>query len=138
MDNFIYGEPQAIPPEQPPAPEQPDTQAPTVELKDVPKSIDAKSLGKGLKVKFATNEEANVQGSLLANASKVELRAKPQVILDVESLGFGTGERSLNLKPAKKLLGKTGGFKAELEVTPTDRSGNSTTVERTLKVKKAK
>jgi hypothetical protein len=137
MDNFIYGEPQAIPPEEPVV-EQPDTQAPTIDLKDVPKSIDAKSLGKGLKVSVTTNEEANVQASLLAKAGKVELRAKPQVILDVESLGFGTGERQLNLKPAKKLLRKADGFKAELEVTATDRSGNTATVERTLKVKKAK
>jgi hypothetical protein len=132
MDNFIYGEPQEIPAE------QPDTQAPTIDLKDVPKSIGAKSLGKGLKIKVATNEEANVQASLLAKASKVELRAKPQVILDVESLGFGTGERQLNLKPAKKLLRKAEGFKAELEVTATDRSGNTATVEDTVKVKEDK
>jgi hypothetical protein len=135
MDNFIYGEPQAIPPEQQP---QPDTAPPTIDLKDVPKSIDAKSLGKGLKVGVETNEEANVQASLLAKASKVELRAKSQVILDVEALGFGTGERQLNLKPAKKLLRKADGFKAELEVTATDRSGNTATVERTIKVKKDK
>jgi hypothetical protein len=138
MDNFIYGEPKAIPPEQPPAEEPPDTQAPSVELKGVPKSIDAKSLGKGLEVKVETDEEANVQASLLAKASKVELRAKPKVILAVESLGFGTGERELDLRPAKKLLRKADGFKAELEVTATDRSGNSTTEERTLKVKKDK
>jgi hypothetical protein len=138
MDNFIYGEPQPIPPEQPEPEEQPDTAAPIVDLDGVPKSIDAKSLGKGLEVKVATNEEANLQGSLLAKASKVELRAKPEVILDVESLGFGTGERTLTLKPAKKLLRKADGFKAELEVTATDRSGNTATVERTLKVKKDK
>ena len=137
MDNFIYGEPQAIPPEEPVV-EQPDTQAPTIDLKDVPKSIDAKSLGKGLKVSVTTNEEANVQASLLAKAGKVELRAKPQVILDVESLGLGTGERTLTLKPAKKLLRKADGFKAEIEITATDRSGNTSTVERTLKVKKDK
>jgi hypothetical protein len=138
MDNFIYGEPQPLAAEQPEQPDAPDTQAPTVDLKDVPKSIDAKSLGKGLKVSVTTNEEANVQASLLAKAGKVELRAKPQVILDIESLGFGTGERQLNLKPARKLLRKADGFKAELEVSATDRSGNTATVERTIKVKKAK
>jgi hypothetical protein len=140
MDNFIYGEPQEIPPEQPQAGEQPqpDRAAPTIDLKGVPNSIDAKSLGKGLKVQVTTNEEANVQASLLAKASNVELRAQPQVILATQSLGFGTGERQLNLKPAKKLLRKADGFKAELEVTATDRSGNTTTVEDTLKVKKTK
>ena len=86
MDDFIFGEPQAIPAV------QPDTQAPLLELEGIGKKIALADLAKGLKVKATRNEPATLDASLSANARQVEFaRGKAKVLLAEKSAGLEAG-----------------------------------------------
>lgn len=122
LDDFLYGEPVAV-----------DDQGPVVTLKKVPRRIDSGKFAKGLKVRAQASSEAALTFELLAPAKRVELGAKPLVVLDRESLPFGSDGR-VKLKPAKKALGSGDNFKAFVRVTATDRNGRSTTTEKRVKV----
>ncbi len=127
MDDFIYGEPQPIPAE------QPDVKAPEVTLKGVPGELELKDLKQGLKLKLTTDEPATVDGSLRAKARSVEF-AKTSVVLAERSLDLGDGERKLVLKPKRSVLRGAESLKAELRVTVVDAAGNETTAKRKISV----
>ncbi len=132
MDDFIYGEPQPVAADQP---EQPDVKAPELTLKGVASDLDMKAFKKGLKLKLTTDEQATIDASLRAKARSVEFaRAKTSVLLAEKSLGLGTGERNLTLKPKRSALRGAQSLKAELRVTVTDAAGNETSVKRKISV----
>jgi hypothetical protein len=131
MDDFIYGEPQ-------PAPAKPaDTTGPQVTLSGVAKKVDLKALRKGLKVGLKTDEPATIDARLTARARRVELarRASATVLLAEKSLGLGSGDRQLKLKPARAALRGADKLTAELRIVATDASGNHTTVKRRIKAR---
>jgi hypothetical protein len=126
MDDFIYGEPQ---------PRQADTTGPQLTLSGVAKKVDLKALRKGLKVGVKTDEPASIDARLTASARQVELarRASATVLLAEKSLGLGSGDRQLKLKPARAALRGADKLTAELRIVATDASGNRTTVKRRIK-----
>jgi hypothetical protein len=119
MDDFIYGEPVAL------SAPTPDTERPEVEL-EVRERVSLAKLRRGLRLNVITNEDSTLDVSLVA---------KPNRLLVEKSLGFGSGERSVNLKPARKLLRGARRFKAVLRVIAIDRAGNRTRVTRTIRVR---
>ncbi len=142
MDDFIYGEPREIPPASPAQPpaqpqvEDPDTEAPSVEVKGAPKRIELDKLLRGLKLKLSSEEAASYEVSLLGSVRSVEIaRKKSNVILAEKSLARADGERKLNLKPSRKLLAETPDkFKVRLRVEATDAAANTDTVRKSIKV----
>jgi hypothetical protein len=130
MDDFVYGEPKAIPP----VPEvEPDTEAPELKVKGVGKEIEISDLAKGLKAKVATDETAAIDASLTAAARKVEFsKGKAKVLLAEKSAAAASGNRQLKLKPKRSLLRGVDRLKLELRVVATDEAGNRTTVKRKL------
>jgi hypothetical protein len=125
MDDFIYGEPQAVPAA------QPDVRGPQLTLAGVPDELELRDLKRGLKLKLETDEPATVDASLRAKARSVEF-AKASVMLAERSLGLGEGERKLTLRPKRGALRGADSLKAELRVTAVDASGNRTKVKRKL------
>jgi hypothetical protein len=131
MDDFIYGEPQ-------PAPvKQADTLGPQVTISGVAKKVDLEALRKGLRVGVKTDEPAAIDARLTASARKVELarRGSATVLLAEKSLGLGSGDRQLKLKPTRAALRGADRLSAQLRIVATDASGNQTTVTRTVKVR---
>jgi hypothetical protein len=55
------------------------------------------------------------------------------VLLAEKSLGLGSGDRQLKLKPARAALRGADRVRAQLRIVATDASGNQTTVTRTVK-----
>ena len=85
-------------------------------------------------IKFLANEPAAIQAQLLAAPKSARL-ASFNLILASKSLGLGAGERTLTLKPSKRLVGApTKAFKVSLRVTATDAGGNAGTATKTIKV----
>ena len=124
MDDFIYGEPQAIPPV------GPDTAKPKVTLKGVKKQIEISDLLKGIKAKVSTDEPATLDASLTANARSVEFKTK--VLLAEKSAALGSGERQLKLKPKRSVLRGVDRLKAEVRIVATDEAGNRTVVKKKI------
>lgn len=124
MDNFVYGEPQAIPPDQ----------GPQVQIKGAKKKVELSKLLRGFKLRLTPDEAASFEVSLLGSARSLELR-KNDVILAQKELARAAGERQLKLKPKPKLLKDTPSrFKVQLRVEATDGAGNSTTTKKKIKV----
>ncbi len=128
MDDFIYGEPQTI------QPEQPDTKGPQVDVEGAKKKLELAKLLRGLRLTLTPDEAASYEVSLLGSARSVEIK-KNEVVLAEKSLALAAGERKLKLKPARKLLKETPDrFKVQLLVEATDGAGNSKTVRKSIKV----
>jgi hypothetical protein len=132
MDDFIYGEPQPVPAKQA---DPPDTAGPQVTISGVAKKVGLDALRKGLKVGVKTDEPAAIDARLTAKARNVELarRASATVLLAEKSLGLGSGDRQLKLKPARAALRGADRVRAQLRIVAADASGNRTTVTRTVK-----
>ena len=135
MDDFIYGEPQAIPPAQPPAePPAADIQGPQVEVKGVKKHVDLKQLIRGLELTLTADEPASYEVTLLGSARSVEIR-KNDVILAKRTLALAAGARELKLRPVRKLLKETPNrFNVRLLIEAADGAGNSASVRESIKV----
>jgi hypothetical protein len=145
-DDFIYGEPQAIPepepePEPPaPAPEQPDTDDPQLTVEGVDDEVRPGAFAKGLRLEVTTDEPATIDARLVATTRRVELargetrRVKANVLLAEKSLGLEAGERRLRVKPKRKVVRGADELKAELRVAATDTAGNRTVVRRKISV----
>ena len=134
MDNFIYGEPQAIPPT-PPTP--PDTQRPQVTLRGAPQSIRLRRLvRRGVRLRLTPNEPVSFRAALLASVRSVRI-ARNELTLTSRSLGRAGGERTLRLKPERKLLRNAPRrFRIQLVVEATDAVGLSRTLRRTIRVRR--
>jgi hypothetical protein len=131
MDDFIYGEPKAIPPAQPPVV---DTEAPQVKVQGAKRRIELGRLLRGLELTLIPNEAASYEVTLTGSARSVEL-SKSNVVLAERTLGLAAGERELRLRPARKLLRQAPSrFGVQLVVEATDRAGNSATVSKSIKV----
>ena len=107
--------------------------APALTLKGAPKELEMKAFAKGLKLKLTTDEPATIEASLRAKARSVEF-AKVNVLLAEKSLGLGTGQRNLTLKPKRSALRGAESLKAEVRVTVTDAAGNETKEKRKISV----
>ena len=128
MDDFIYGEPQAIPPA---PPVQPDTAGPLVTLNGVADETEISDLRKGITANVSTDEAATLDATLTAGARSVQFKTK--VLLAEASATLGSGERQLKLKPKRGVLRGVDRLKAELRIVATDEAGNRTVVKRKIK-----
>ena len=135
MDDFIYGEPKAIPPAQPPVePPAADTQGPQVEVKGAKKHVELKQLLRGLELTLTADEPASYEVTLLGTARSAEIR-KNDVILAKRTLALAAGARELKLRPVRKLLKETPNrFNVRLSIEATDGAGNSESVRKSIKV----
>jgi hypothetical protein len=135
MDNFIFGEPQPVPPAPPPAPA--DTTRPTVTLRGAPQSIRKRALLRsGIRLRLTPNEAASFRVALLGSVRNVRI-ARNELTLVSRSLGQATGQRTLRLRPARRLLRSTPRrFRLQLVVQATDAAGNTQTVRRTVRVRR--
>jgi hypothetical protein len=115
----------------------PDKTPPTVRLDGVKGTLSLRAFLKGMTIKFLANEPAAIQAQLLA-APKTARLASFGLTLASSSLGLGAGERTLTLKPSKRLVGAPAkAFKVSLRVTATDAGGNAGTATKTIKIEPA-
>jgi hypothetical protein len=134
MDDFIYGEPQPVPPS------QPDTNDPQLTVKGVGKKLQPKQFAKGLRLRVTTDEPATIEARLVATTRRVELdsgevrRVKADVLLAEKALGLAAGERKLRLKPKQRVIRGADELKAKLRVTATDAAGNRTVLRKQISV----
>jgi hypothetical protein len=124
MDNFIFGEPQAIAP-------------PEVTVRGAPRSIRLRTLvRRGIRLRLTPNEPASFQASLLASVRSVRIAAN-ELTLVTRGLRRAGGTRTLRLRPQRRLLRDTARrFRIRLVVEATDASGLTTTVRRTIRVRR--
>jgi hypothetical protein len=134
MDDFIFGEPQAVPPPPPPVV---DTQAPTVTLAGAPRRIRLRALlRRGLRLRLTPNEAASFRVTLRASVRRVRI-ARNELLLSTRTLARATGERRLRIRPARRLLRDTPRrFRLQLAVEATDAAGNAGTLRRTIRVRR--
>jgi hypothetical protein len=134
-DNFIFGEPQPVPPP-PPAPPA-DTTRPTVTLRGAPQSIRRRALLRsGIRLQLTPSEAASFRVALLGSVRNVRI-ARNELTLASRSLGQATGQRTVRLRPARRLLRNTPRrFRLQLVVQATDAAGNTQTVRRTIRVRR--
>jgi hypothetical protein len=135
MDNFIFGEPQPVPPA-PPAPPA-DTARPTVTLRGAPQAIRKRALLRsGIRLRLTPNEAASFSAALLGSVRNVRI-ARNELTLVSRRLGEATGQRTLRLRPARRLLRNTPRrFRLQLVVQATDAAGNTQTLRRTIRVRR--
>jgi hypothetical protein len=120
------------------APVPPDTDPPGIALKGFKSSMSFAAFLRGVSVKVTPSEPAKLAGALLATAKSAQLSSF-NLTLATKSLKLGKGQRTLKLKPGKRLLGHPKKkFKVQLRVTATDAAGNERTVTKTIKVKPPK
>jgi hypothetical protein len=134
MDNFIFGEPQPVPaPPPPPA----DTTGPTVTLRGAPQAIRKRALVRnGIRLRLTPNEAASFRVALLGSVRNVRI-ARNELTLVSRTLGRASGERTLRLRPARRLLRNTPRrFRLQLVVQATDAAGNTQTLRRTVRVRR--
>lgn len=104
MDDFIYGEPKAIPAT------APDTEGPRLKVKGVGRKLELDRLAKGLKLKLSSDESATVDASLRAQARRVEFsKARAQVLLAEKSVAIAAGDKRLKLSPSAARCAGSGG-----------------------------
>jgi hypothetical protein len=121
-----------------PTPTPVDKTPPTVSLAGVRGSLSLKAFLKGIAIKVMANEPASLEAELLGAAKSAKL-ASFNLILASKSMGLAAGQRTLTLKPSRRLVGKpTKAFKVSLRIAATDAGGNTGAATKTIKVKPAK
>ena len=91
---------------------------------------------KGVAVKVTPSEPASLSAELLGAAAKKSRLAALTRTLAKKSLPLAAGQRTLKLKPKKRLIGRPAkSFKVRLRVKATDAAGNVGTATKTIKVK---
>jgi hypothetical protein len=134
-------------PARPPTVVLPDTRPPTVVLPDtaapvatvaLSKAISLKALlAKGLNVTVGSNESASFTFEILAQTKSAKLAKVGELVISSNSLGLGTGTRTVKLTIAKKWR-KAVKTKSTLTLrtVATDAKGNRSTQSSRLKLKK--
>jgi hypothetical protein len=112
-----------------------DTSAPAVQLQGVKRKMSFAAFLKGVAARVTPSEPAALTGELLGAARKSKLAAFTRTLAK-KSLPLAAGQRTLKLKPKKRLVGRPSkAFKVRLRVTATDAAGNAGTATKTIKVK---
>jgi hypothetical protein len=117
----------------PPAPPVVD-KTPPVATVTVSKKAKLKAFLKGVTVKVRCNEPCTVVAELSGSVKKVTISKAYSLLLGRSVLAAGNGQRSLKLKPSKKLVGKAKKFSVQLKVTTKDASGNASVKTVAIKV----
>jgi hypothetical protein len=106
-----------------------------VAIGKLPRSLTLAQFKKGLLVELTPSEAAGFEVELRGTAGSVRLARGFDLILGARSLKLGTGKRAVRLKPAGRLLRRTGRtFRVRLQVTAIDAARNRKTVRRTIKI----
>jgi hypothetical protein len=123
-----------VPSAQPPPSLGPDTSAPSIALAGVKAKLSFATLLKGVSVKVTPSEPAAIDGELLGAAKSAKL-ASFNLTLAAKALPLAAGQRTIKLKPPRKLLGSPAkALKLRLQITATDAAGNAGVATRTIKV----
>lgn len=117
-------------------PPTPDTTPPTMVVRGVKKKLSFAAFLKGVTAKVTPSEPASLTGELLAAGKQAKRLASSSRTLAKKSLALAAGQRTLKLKPKKRLVGRPEkAFKVHLRITATDAAGNAKVVTKTIKVK---
>jgi len=112
-----------------------DTSAPAVLLRGVKRRMSFAAFLKGVAVKVTPSEPAGLTGELLGTARRSKLASFNRTLAK-KSLPLAAGQRTLKLKPKKRLVGRPSkAFKVRLRVSATDAAGNAGTATKTIRVK---
>lgn len=119
---------QAGPP--PPA----DKIPPGVTVSGLAKKLKLAKFMKGVTLKVKPNEAASFVVELVATARSAKLAKAGDLLLATSNLSSGTAERSVKLKPNRKLVGTAKKFTVTVRVTATDAAGNRTVVSKKVAI----
>lgn len=113
-----------------------DTRPPALRLTG-PRRLTATAFRKGVAVTVRADEPSTVTAELLAVATGAKLAAarSPNLVLARRVLKDVTGARTVRLRPAARLLGRTTRLTATVRITAQDASGNSRTSTRRVRVR---
>jgi hypothetical protein len=116
-----------------------DSQAASLTLAGLPKSIAASRFRKGFSVTITPSEPVALDMTLRGGARKGALASAFELSLFERSLGLAAGAQTVKVKPAGRLLGELRKkFKVRLRIDATDAAGNRSTLVRAIRVKPSK
>jgi hypothetical protein len=132
MDDFIFGEPQALP-----APPGPDEEPPDVTVAGVPSSIGfSRFRRRGVRVRVTPDEATSYDVALLGSVGRLRL-ARNELILRARRLGESTDEQAVRLRPKRRLLRNApDSFRVQVRIVATDAEGNTSTIRRNIRVRR--
>jgi hypothetical protein len=119
-----------------PPPATADTTAPTVTVSGLAKKLKFAKFLKGVSLKVSPSEASAFEVELIVKASRANVAKAGDLVLAVKSLARAAGQRSVTLKPNKKLLGGKKKFTVTVRVTATDAAGNRRVATRKVSVTK--
>jgi hypothetical protein len=124
-------------PDPPPAPAVVDRSAPTVAISGLSKRFKFAKFLKGVSLKVKPNEPSSFQIELIVKATRATVSRPGDLVLAAKTLPRAVGQRSVKLKPNRKLLaGRKKKFTVTVRVTATDAAGNRAVVSRKVSVKR--
>jgi hypothetical protein len=115
-------------------PPPPDKLAPGTTVTG-PKKVKRKAfLKSGIAVKAACTETCSIRAELVGSAKNARLAKAYNLVLASKFLTAAGGQRTIKLKPNRKLVGAAKKFTAQVRIQATDLSGNVTVKTLTFKV----
>jgi hypothetical protein len=118
----------------PDIPALPDKTAPTVTVSKLAKKLKFSKFLKGVTLRVKPSESSSFLFELVAAARKATVSKAGDVVLASSSLKLGAGERSVKLRPNRKLVAGRRKFTVTVRVTATDAAGNRKVVTKKLSV----
>jgi hypothetical protein len=112
----------------------PDRTAPSVAISRLASKLKFASFLKGVTFRVKPSEPSAFRVELIAKARKASIASSGDLVLATKSLKLGAGQRSVKLKPSRKLLGSKRKFRITVRVTATDAAGNRKVVSKTVRV----
>jgi hypothetical protein len=120
----------------PPPPAAADTTAPRVTVGGLAKKLTFAKFVKGVSLKVSPSEPSAFEVELIVKATRANVAKAGDLVLAAKSLARAAGQRSVKLKPNKKLLAGKKKFTATVRITATDAAGNRKVLTRKLGVTK--
>jgi hypothetical protein len=112
-----------------------DGSAPTITLRGPPRRVTRKRFFNGISSRISVSEPASLDVVLLGRARSARVARTGDVVLAERHLGRSGRTRSVQLKPARRLVGPRRRFSVRLRVTATDAAGNRRTRTKTISVR---
>jgi hypothetical protein len=125
-----------VPPPLPPAPPSKPRLAPAITISTLPKSLKLKRLLAGITFTVTPSEPSAIDATLAGSARSVKLAKSFNLTVAHRRLGLAGGKRRVTLKVSKKLIGHSRKFSLRLTIVATNDAGKSSTLRRTIKVRK--
>ena len=112
----------------------PDTTAPTVTISSLTTKFKLAKFLKGVSFKVTPSEASSLVAELVVKAKRATVSKAGDLVLASSSSKLASGQRSLKLKPNKKLVSGKKKFTVTVRVTATDAAGNAKAATKKLTV----